>query len=282
MTNAKKTRFYDMGNIGDMLKHGMMAEFISWWSSINHDKKKFVFLDPFCGCPWDNCPNPVVIERLEDLGKLRDKYGQKFEIINAQSDFGKSRYYGSTHVAIHQIRSCGLLPDVYVSDKENYLTDELTNSDNKNIKKIECEYFCPSCGYSILKSIIKKTPFADMVLIDPFYRIDKIMKITSEISQASEKTAIVLFVLIKVNKNDTSKWEDICNKLNKNSIILTCPPLKGTTVCGEGYYKVGVILMSHLLADAEASKLRKKLKCYAAALTEVTKKFLDGQTITCD
>ena len=276
MTDTSKSLPYDMGNIGDLLKHGVMAEFIRWWSDINPDKNNFVFLDPFCGCPWKDCTNPVVIERLKKLGKLRNNYGQKLEIINVQSDLDNRRYYGSTYVAIRQIRSCGLLPDVCVSDRKDNLTDELTNSDNKNIRKIECEYFCPSCGYSILKSIIKREPFADMVLIDPFYKINKIIKITSEISQASEKTAVVLFVLIKEN-NDTQKWEDICDKLNKNSIFLTCPPLKGTNVRGECKYKVGVILTSHLLTDAKADILREKMEYYAAALSCIVK-----EEITCE
>ena len=270
-----KTMFlpYDMGNIGDLLKHGVMTEFIRWWKGINPNKKKFVFLDPFCGYPLEECANPSVIKRLNEL---RDKHEGKFEILNVQSDFDKRIYHGSTYVALHQIRSCGLSPDVFISDKDDMRIKMLMEfNDNDNIKKIKCESFSPSCGYSILDSIIEKKPFADMVLIDPFHDIDKIIKIIPDISQASKKTTVVLFVLIEESK-ESDKWEDICDKLNKNSIILTCPPLKGTNICGESKYKVGVILTSHLLNDAKADILRKKMEYYASALSNVVK-----EKITC-
>ena len=282
MTNSRKSLPYDMGNIGDLMKHGVMAEFIRWWSSINHDKKKFVFLDPFCGPPSGNCANPIVTERLENLGKLRDNYGQEFEIINAQSDFDKSRYYGSTHVAIRQIRSCGLLPDILVSDEKSYLIDKMIESDS-NIKKIKCEHFYSSNGYSILDSINEEKIHADMVLIDPFKDMEEIRRCACNIFTASKRTAVVLFVLI----NDHTQWKKIRAELPEYSIILTCPRLESTKIKGESKYTVKVILASHLIADIKDGKLLEKLKSYADALTKIVgeKPFdsntLGNNTITC-
>ena len=273
---------YDMGNIGDLLKHGIMAEFIHWWSGINRHKERFVFLDPFCGFRWKHSANEKALNRL---CKLRNNHGGNFEIINAQPDIDERKYYGSIYVVINQTfhvsqkRELPLLPVIFASDKSHDSETALEEID-EHIEKLECKGFCKDNGYSILCSVADEHIDADMVLIDPFYSINQIKKITKEIIEASEKTTVVLFVLI--GKNDTSKWKDICDKLKQNSIILTCPSLKETKIRGECYYTVGVILTSHLLADAEASKLRKKLKCYAAALTEIAKTSLDGQTITCE
>ena len=269
---------YDMGNIGDLLKHGMMTEFIHWWDGMNPAKEEFVFLDPFCGLRW-KCPaNKKALGRLDDLRK----HGHNFAILSAQPDIDKFKYYGSTYVVINQTLRISqrkkLLPIIHVSDE---LSDNMTvlEKSNKNIKELKCPGFSKDDGFSILKPINCGCISADMVLIDPFYDMSKIKELTPKIAEASQKTAVVLFVLIK--KSDTSEWEDICDKLNKNSITLTCPSLKGTTVRGECYYNVGVILISHLLASAEATKLRNKLTDYAAALTDIAGKSLDGQTITC-
>ena len=274
---------YDMGNIGDLLKHGVMAEFIRWWSGINRHKEKFVFLDPFCGLRWKRSANEKALNRLH---KLRDRHGSDFEIINAQPGIDECKYYGSMYVVINQTlhvsqqRTLPLLPVIFASDKSHNDETALEEID-EHIEKLECKGFCKDNGYSILCSVADKHIDADMVLIDPFYSINQIKKITKNIIKASEKTTIVLFILIK--DSDTAKWKDICDKLNKNSIILTCPSLKDTEIRGECYYKVGVILTSHLLADAKANKLRKKLKDYADKLTKIVgKESLGKNTITCE
>ena len=269
MTNSRKSLPYDMGNIGDLLKHGVMAEFIRWWS-INHDKEKFVFSDPFCGCPWESCANLNAIKRLE---QLRDNTGEKFEILNAQPDFDKLIYYGSAYVALHQIRSCHLLPDVYVSDKNSEKVKMVTESyGNQNIEKIKYDLFYPDNGYSILDSINRTNYASDMVLIDPFEDMGKIKQCAHGIAKASEKTTVVLFALI----NDRTQWEHIWAELPKHRIILACDPLEKTGIKGENKYTVAVVLISHLLVNENANKLRKKLEDYVAALTNIV-----GKTITC-
>ena len=268
MTDSPKPLPYDMGNIGDLLKHGVMAEFIHWWC-INHGKTEFVFLDPFCGHSWKDHANLNVIKRLE---QLRDN-GGKFEILNAQPDFDKRIYYGSTYVAIHQICSCKLSPRIYISDESNERLNMLIESrSNQYIKKIKCVRFYSSNGYSILDSINEKQLVSDMVLIDPFEDMEKIRQHTYSISRASEKTTVVLFVLV----NDQVQWKKILAELPERRIILTCPRLKNIGINGESNYTVKVILTSHLLDHPEASKLRKKLEDYATALTNIV-----GKTITC-
>ncbi len=56
---------YDMGNVGDLFKHGMLAEFVEWW--LKHNDNEFVFLDPFAGRPYVLPPHPEVISRMQLL-----------------------------------------------------------------------------------------------------------------------------------------------------------------------------------------------------------------------
>ena len=284
MTDSPKPLPYDMGNIGDLLKHGVMAEFIRWRTcSINwkigtsFNNKKFVFFDPFCGHPWENCVNLNVIKRLE---QLRDEFQKNFAIVDAQPYFDKRIYYGSAHVALHEIQSCGLPPAVHISDKSSERVKMLIESDSsQNIKKIKWDSFYPSNGYSILDSINAKETNPHMVLIDPFEDMEKIRQRACDISTASKRTAVVLFILI----NDDAQWMEIRKELCKgHCIVLTCPRLENTGINGESNYTVKVILTSHLLVYTEAKELRNKLKDYAAALTKITEKDLDGQAITCD
>ena len=263
MTDTSKSLRYDMGNIGDLLKHGVMAEFIRWWSCINSDKKNFEFFDPFCGLCW-TCPaKENLLKRLHDL---RDNNRDcDFAIINAQPDFNKGKYYGSAHVVINQTlqikRKEKLLPVVFVSDKSPENVKALEKS-SKYIKKLDCPGFCESDGYSILDSIINcKHINPDMVLIDSYNDMDEIICRISSIIKACEKTTIILFVI-----GPKKKWEQIRQESPPNSIILTCPPI-GTK--GEKR-RIGVILSSYLFTETKNDSLRDNIECYANALSKVT------------
>ena len=274
MTDSPKPLPYDMGNIGDLLKHGVMAEFIRWRSD-TYNRKEFVFLDPFCGDALNDSANTQAMNRLQ---QLRDNQKTKFEILNAQPDFVKNTYYGSTHVVLRQTRLCGLLPHVYISDEDSKRVETLIQSDsNQNTKEIKFDNFYPSNGYSILDSINERPYAVDMVLIDPFLDMEKIRQHTCSISRASQRTTVVLFVLM----NDHTQWKKIQAELPEYSIILTCPRLKNIGIKGESNYTVKVILTSHLFCNANSDKLYKKLKDYTAALTDIVGKPLDGQKITC-
>ena len=44
---------YTIGNAGDIIKHGLLAEFVAWWSE-THANRVLRMADPFGGCPWGN------------------------------------------------------------------------------------------------------------------------------------------------------------------------------------------------------------------------------------
>ncbi len=65
---------YDMGNAGDMIKHGLLAEYVEWWCV--SQRKRIKFLDPFGGRPWLEPPHEATLlpllhrqPRLLPLGK---------------------------------------------------------------------------------------------------------------------------------------------------------------------------------------------------------------------
>ena len=78
---------YDMGNAGDLLKHGVLAEFVRWQCGLGMPLR---FMDPFGGEPWGR-PVPEVGRRVRALpaGSLRA----------AQSHIDNGRYYGSVLAA---------------------------------------------------------------------------------------------------------------------------------------------------------------------------------------
>lgn len=41
---------YTMGNAGDLIKHGLISEFLNWY--LKKDHKQTNFYDPFGGRPW--------------------------------------------------------------------------------------------------------------------------------------------------------------------------------------------------------------------------------------
>ena len=256
---------YKMGNIGDLLKHGMMAEFVRWWHNQNKDKTKFVFLDPFCGLP------DTKGKEGKYLSELRNK--NDLAILDAQPD--KDKYYGSTHAVLNQTPN-DFLSVVFASDACPEKVDKLLESD-KRIKKIDFKNFKPKNGYSILYAINGGDISADMVLIDPYCDMEEMIDYAPCIALASQKTTVILFALI----DDDTKWNHIWEKLPSNSIVLTYPSMSANIEKkkkgSKNKYITKVILASHLLTHAKADVLRKKMEYYAAALSCVVK-----EEITCE
>ena len=52
---------YDMGNAGDLLKHGVLAEFVRWRCERG---ASFRFIDLFGGEPWEDRPKPEVASHV--------------------------------------------------------------------------------------------------------------------------------------------------------------------------------------------------------------------------
>ena len=80
---------YMMGNPGDIIKHGLLAEFVAWWGE-TYDNRILRMAEPFGGCPWGVLEEPVK-NRLEILSGT--------VLAEAQINGGKgSKYLGSSHL----------------------------------------------------------------------------------------------------------------------------------------------------------------------------------------
>ena len=71
---------YHMGNAGDLLKHGVLAEFVRWQCGLGVPLR---FMDPFGGEPWTR-PVPEVARRVRALSAGA--------LWLAQSDIDNGRY----------------------------------------------------------------------------------------------------------------------------------------------------------------------------------------------
>jgi hypothetical protein len=246
---------YDMGNAGDLMKHGLLAEFTQWWCRASREPIRFV--DPFAGRPWVETPVPTVVRRVEALSG--------FAVTAAQPHLEK-RYYGSAHVVRYAARAVGQHAEVLVSDRDPGALHDLLCS---GLTELQYPGFDAADGYSILKTEINP----DLILIDPF---DSLVSreaplILPEISKFSARVAIIVFVLIRDLMNaDGKRYVALKTQHLSHAWSLRCPPLQDTGIKGEANYTAEVLLIApKLLMQPTAALLREKLKCFAKRLSEV-------------
>ena len=130
MTGSRRSSLpYDMGNAGDLLKHGVLAEFVRWRLERGASVR---FLDLFAGEP-SACVVPETVKRVRGLTESA--------LAKAQSEIDECRYFGSSKL----VRNLGQRHDgsnvcVFVND-----------CDLERLKKLR------ACG---LKSLNKAFPTA--------------------------------------------------------------------------------------------------------------------------
>lgn len=257
---------YDMGNAGDLLKHGVLAEFVRWQCELN---ESFRFIDLFGGEPWNEPVPEAVLRRVRALpaGALR----------TAQSEIDHGRYYGSGHVVRCTAKAVGRTDvRVLVSDRDPGRRERLRES---GLSMLEKEFPCCSAGtsqydtYVALDAISNKVTDGDLVLIDPFHRFlpDKAQTVVPQMAEISERGAVLLFALNWKPKNRVGRrFEDLLKKHLPGAWRVTCPPLRGTGVEGENrYYAEVVLAASAFQRDASCpagAELRRRLDKFAGHL----------------
>ncbi|MGH9386200.1 MAG: hypothetical protein ACRD2N_18140 [Vicinamibacterales bacterium] len=180
---------YDMGNAGDLVKHGLLAEFTQWWCE--YMSKPLCFLDPFAGRPWVSPPNPEVSRRVKALPS-----GVSGAIQRAQPD-PDNRYYGSCYVVLNVAHALGCAAEVLFSDSDPNARQTFEGHDG--FRELECNGFSKSDGFSILDSDCR----GDLLLLDPFgnFLRDRASDVIPKVGKASARFACVLFVLNLNPKN---------------------------------------------------------------------------------
>jgi hypothetical protein len=247
-----------MGNAGDFVKHGVLAEFTQWW--FEHQSRTLRFLDPFAGRPWVEPPKPEVTRRVQALPWCAMRDAQPHP---------DRRYYGSSFVVINTTaRSAGASAEVFVSDSDSEARDSFSECD-PSLHDLEIPGFCSSDGFSILGSDVD----ADLLLLDPFadFLPKRARNEIPRIANASNRVACVLFVL---NLNPANRvgqqYRCLRSKYLPTAWSLHCPKLRDAAVLGESRYGVDVLLAWQPLADhPKKDALRNRLRSYAGFLSEV-------------
>jgi hypothetical protein len=188
---------YDMGNAGDLIKHGMVAEFTQWW--LQGQRGDFVFVDPFGGRPYAEPPHEEVARRM---GQLQD-----CALKVAQSDY-RYRYYGSSNVVRNICRGKSREAHIFVSDRDpNAMGDLLATG----FEPLQWRGFDPGESFSITNC----EPAANhtrvsLLLIDPFDDFlpayaETVVPVLADFVIANN-APVVLFVLSR-NGDDEGKSE---------------------------------------------------------------------------
>ena len=268
---------YDMGNAGDLIKHGALSIAVRWWCKHYGGGEFIRFADPFGGCPWEDVENREIKRRLEklssgDIGSFVEK-----------CLWDGSLYYNSGHIVKRAAQ--GLDVEVWTSDANEIARSDLQASGllmlDEKYKNKKKEYDNEN-GYSIFDHAAD----FDFILIDPFKdflpnaynHFDRIRDIINE----NPNIFIMVFILdmytelyTEQNRGEVKRVHDdyceIKDALFKHcAFSLRCPAiLEKRGVDGENKYDMEILLISNQLTNPKADELRKELRDYADALTEV-------------
>jgi hypothetical protein len=239
---------YTMGGIGDLMKHGVLAEFTRWWCR-SHDRP-LRFLDPFGGRPWVEPPAPGVAERIRELAD--------FAIFTAQPH-PEARYYGSGHVVRHAAEAAGGRAEVQVSDRDPAARHDLVAS---GLTALEHPGFAPEEGFSILGTDVK----ANLVLIDPYTLCEEAAAVFPRVAAVTQRMAAVLFAVIPDPTNaDGRRFAAL-----KANHLPGAWTLHSPRVEGESLNAFDVLLVApRLLVEEAAAALQDRLDRYARRLSEM-------------
>ena len=246
---------YDMGNAGDLVKHGLLAEFTQWWCV--QERRPLRFLDPFAGRSWIS-PKPEVTRRIQALPRCA--------LFEAQLD-PATRYYGSAYVVLNAAQAVAASAEVSVSDRDSEARKAFVG--DTSIRCVACSGFTPSDGFSILNAAVE----ADLVLLDPFadFLPKRASDVIPRIAHVSERIACVLFVLnLDPGNRVGQRYLGLRSAHLPEAWSLHCPKLPDHGVRGESGYEVDVLLAWGPLRNHPAmDALRERLKSYAHSLSQV-------------
>jgi hypothetical protein len=144
---------YTMGNAGDLIKHGLLEEFINW--HCRDLRQRLIFFDPFGGRPWQEPVHVEVAERIERLDPCPLKQAQE-DIIQG--------YYGSSHIVAQISAANDNKINIYSSDSDADARDDLKNT---GINPMNLNGFNNNNGYSIIDCNFSDTEDT-LILIDLF------------------------------------------------------------------------------------------------------------------
>ena len=279
---GKKTAMrlpYDMGNAGDLLKHGVLAEFVRWR---REREESFRFIDLFGGEPCNqSAPEDGATKRAEMVAKRVRDLPKDIALRAAQTGIEEKRYYGSGLLVKEVAGQVGKgSVCVLVNDKCEEKRTRLEGADLALLNKSEEFSVSDTDGYAAFEKIVRegKLQKDDLVLIDPFADFlnpkkgAAYKKVIPQIAKAIEQgAAVILFALNEDPGDETGDdFQNLLRKRLPRAWRMTMPPLRFPGIRGESKYHAEVVLAASVLKDeAESNELKKRLEKLAGHLADI-------------
>lgn len=255
---------YTIGNAGDIIKHGLLTEFVAWWSE-THANRVLRMADPFGGCPWGN---------LEELVKKRLETLSGTVLAHAQKNGGKGRkYLGSGHLIHQAAKDCCVDVCVLVSDKDEGARRDLKDS---GLDLIEPRLLDDD-GYGILDA--EYSQIYDLILLDPYREFlrdecrnsnKRFDQIRNEVNKNSD-LFIAVFVL-DMNTNNSvgrnfAKYKE--SQLSDWAFSIRCPKMENSR------FDWKILLVSRQIKDCKCERLYERLQSFVEQAERALKTSLE-------
>ena len=258
---------YDMGNAGDLLKHGVLAEFVRWRCESGRPGR---FIDLFGGEPERPAVPPEVARRVRALPDCA--------LRAAQRHIGSRVYYGSGFVARHAAENAGGSIRVLTADWDPECRERLRGA---GLSMLDEEF--PRCGvrsgrYDAWDAFAEIAPVLagdDLVLLDPYREFlrDRVPSVVPQMAEAAARGAVLLFALNEAPDNeDGQRFDELLERHVPGAWRMTCPRLPWVGVKGESKYHVDVVLAARPLLEGgspDVDRLRKTLAEFTGDLAGV-------------
>ena len=262
---------YDMGNAGDLLKHGVLAEFVRWQCE---QGKSFRFIDLFGGEPCNqsapDSDDGAAKRRMMVAMRVRE-LPESTALRKAQTGIGQDRYYGSGllvrkvsaqtgkgDVSILVNDSCEARRERLRESGLSLLDEEFPDVDFDAYKAFE--EIVPQDKEIVRQDKLRKD---DLVLIDPFsdFLKSKANEVIPQMAKAAKRAAVLLFALNLDPCNRVGqKFEALLKKHLPEAWRMTMPPLRFTGIRGESKYHAEVVLAARALTDPDTAAPRRYLE----------------------
>ena len=271
---------YDMGNAGDLLKHGVLAEYVRWQCGLGVPLR---FLDPFGGEPWGPVA-PEVARRVRALTACA--------LRTAQTGIESGRYYGSGFVVRHTAEAAGAKVRILSGDASSARRQRLRASGLGMLDEVfsaragDAEHDpAPGYdGYRMLDAIVDGAEPGDFVLVDPFF--DHFVRrraadVVPAVAKVTARAAVLLFVL-NPNPDDADgrRFDAFLRQQLPGAWRVACPPIRDTGVRGEAKYYAEIVLAGCCRMAAktggDAGALWQRLSDFTRQLAAILRLPADG------